>query len=183
MLGRLYENQDCSAARTLEVVGERWSLLILRDAMFRRSARFSEFERSLAVAPNILAKRLTGFVEAGIMEARDGGEYHLTEKGLDLKPVIIALTAWGDKWIGPGPIVYVHEGCGGEIGQNLRCAACGREPGLADIVGRLSEAPRPLGRMSGAATAETRARSRKPGSRRAKVGFVTPRGALSPDRP
>src|SRR5436853_4785015 len=104
MLGHLYENQDCSAARTLELVGERWSLLILRDAMFRRYTRFSQFERSLEVAPNILAKRLGSLVEAGIFEARPEREYRLTEKGLDLKPVIIALTAWGDKWVGPGPI-------------------------------------------------------------------------------
>jgi DNA-binding HxlR family transcriptional regulator len=142
MLGHLYEKQDCSAARALEVVGERWSLLILRDAMFRRYTRFSEFARSLEVAPNILAKRLAGFVEAGIMESRQDGEYHLTEKGLDLKPTIIALTAWGDKWIGPGPIVYVHAGCGGGIEQHLLCDTCGREPELADVVVRRSESYR-----------------------------------------
>ena len=68
MLGRLYENQDCSAARTLEVVGERWSLLILRDAMFGGFTRFSQFQKSLGIATNILAKRLEGFVAAGLME-------------------------------------------------------------------------------------------------------------------
>lgn len=143
MLGHLYEKQDCSAARTLELVGERWSLLILRDAMFRRYTRFSEFARSLEVAPNILAKRLAGFVEAGIMQAGEDGEYRLTEKGMDLKPVIIALTAWGDKWIGPGPIVYVHAACGGSVGQHLRCDACGDEPDLADVVVRRSGAQPP----------------------------------------
>src|SRR5262245_49827273 len=102
MLGRLYENQDCSAARTLELVGERWSLLILRDAMFRRYTRVSQFQKSLGVATNILTKRLEGFVASGLMELRqpgaDGeqGEYLLTQKGLELKPIIIALTEWGD---------------------------------------------------------------------------------------
>jgi DNA-binding HxlR family transcriptional regulator len=107
MLGHLYEKQDCSAARTLELVGERWSLLILRDAMFRGHTRFSEFARTLEAAPNILTKRLNGFVEAGLMQLDPDGRYLLTRKGLELKPVIVALTVWGDKWVGPGPVVYV----------------------------------------------------------------------------
>ena len=131
MLGRLYENQECSAARALELVGERWSLLILRDALFRGYVRFTDFQRSLGVAPNILAKRLEGLVEAGIMEARpsasnaDHREYFLTQKGLDFKPVVIALTAWGDKWIEPGPAVFEHSGCGGVVEQKLQCTICG----------------------------------------------------------
>ena len=64
MLGRLYENQECSATRTLELVGERWSLLILRDAMFRNFTRFSQFQKSLGIATNVLTRRLEGFVEA-----------------------------------------------------------------------------------------------------------------------
>ena len=86
MLGHLYENQDCSAARTLELVGERWSLLILRDAMFRRSTRFSEFQKSLGIATNILTRRLDRFVDVGLMKRRqssagDHVEYLLTQKG------------------------------------------------------------------------------------------------------
>jgi DNA-binding HxlR family transcriptional regulator len=142
MLGRFYEGEDCSAARALELVGERWSLLILRDAMFRGFSRFSEFERSLDIAPNILAKRLHVFVEAGIMESRPSGEYRLTAKGLDLKPVVIALTAWGDKWVGPGPVVFTHEGCGGRVEQGLRCGSCASTPELADVVARPSDARR-----------------------------------------
>jgi DNA-binding HxlR family transcriptional regulator len=68
MLGRLYEGQDCSAARALELVGERWSLLILRDAMFRGYTRYGQFQKSLGIASNILAKRLEDFVAAGIMQ-------------------------------------------------------------------------------------------------------------------
>jgi DNA-binding HxlR family transcriptional regulator len=121
MLGRLYENQDCSAARTLELVGERWSLLILRDAMFRNSTRFVQFQKSLGLATNILAKRLEGFVAAGLMERRqlepgEQPEYLLTRKGMELKPVIIALTEWGDKWLKPGPIVYT----GGLDGRRVK---------------------------------------------------------------
>src|SRR5215469_14866854 len=95
VLGRFYERQECSVARALEEIGERWSLLILRDAVFRGATRFSDFQRVLGIAPNILATRLEGFVSAGIMERASGGgeqfEYRLTMKGEELKPVIIAL--------------------------------------------------------------------------------------------
>ena len=109
MLGRTYENENCSAARALEVVGERWSLLIVRDAMLRGTTKFSEFQRNLGLAPNILASRLDAFVQVGLMRARrysehpDHREYVLTRKGLDLQPLIIALTAWGDRWAAGSP--------------------------------------------------------------------------------
>ncbi|GAA2805432.1 helix-turn-helix domain-containing protein [Kitasatospora paracochleata] len=135
MLGRTYERENCSAARTLEVVGERWSLLILRDAMFAGSTRFTEFQRGLGVAPNILSSRLERFVEAGLMSTRPIGgeqathEYILTEKGLDLQPVLVALTVWGDRWAAPQgpPILYRHEGCGGALRQLSICEDCGAE--------------------------------------------------------
>jgi len=73
MLGRRYEGENCSAARTLELVGERWSLLIVRNAMFAGMTRFTEFQRSLGVAPNILTKRLAEFVEAGLFELQGPG--------------------------------------------------------------------------------------------------------------
>lgn len=132
MLGRTYENQTCSAARALEVVGERWSLLIVRDAMFGGITKFSDFQRNLGIAPNILANRLDGFVAAGLMEARRYSdqyrhhEYVLTNKGMDLQPVIIALTAWGDRWAAPDgpPIIYRHEDCGARVDLQLRCESC-----------------------------------------------------------
>ena len=108
VLGRLYESQNCSAARALELVGERWSLLILRDAMFGGCTRFSDFQKSLGIATNVLAKRLEDFVAAGLMQHRepqargDQAEYVLTQKGMELKPVIIALAAWGDRWVPAG---------------------------------------------------------------------------------
>jgi DNA-binding HxlR family transcriptional regulator len=130
MLGRTYDKQVCSAARALEIAGERWSLLILRNAMFAGMTRFTEFQKSLEIAPNILATRLEHFVQAGLMttSAEAGGHqtYHLTKKGLDFKPVIIALTEWGDRWAAPdgAPIVYEHEGCGGRVSHELYCKEC-----------------------------------------------------------
>lgn len=141
MLGRTYDREHCSAARALEIVGERWSLLILRDAMFAGSTRFTEFQRSLGIAPNVLSSRLDRFVAAGLMRLRPGPddqathEYVLTEKGLDLQAVIIALTEWGDRWAAPQgpPIIYQHEGCGGRVRQHLSCQDCGAAVAPADV--------------------------------------------------
>ncbi|MEO8550260.1 MAG: helix-turn-helix domain-containing protein [Kofleriaceae bacterium] len=135
MLGHLYERQNCSAARALELVGERWSLLILRDAMFRGSTRFSQFQESLGIASNVLAKRLESFVDAGLMTRSHGAEhpdYTLTKKGLDLKQVIIALTEWGDRWITPGPVIF----CAGPDGQRvtLELRSASEEKVAADSV-------------------------------------------------
>jgi DNA-binding HxlR family transcriptional regulator len=136
MLGRTYEQENCSAARALELVGERWSLLIIRNAVFAGMTRFSDFERRLGVAPNILAKRLDGFVADGLMERRDGREYVLTAKGRELGTVIVALTEWGDRWAAPQgpPVLYEHEGCGGPVHVHVRCDDCGQEPAAADVV-------------------------------------------------
>ena len=140
MLGRLYENQDCSAARTLELVGERWSLLILRDAMFGGFTRFSQFQKSLGIATNVLAKRLEGFVAAGLMEQPGSdsaqAEYVLSEKGLELKPAIIALTEWGDKWLQPGPVVFESETDGQRVGLQLRRTDDDGRVKVADVVAR-----------------------------------------------
>src|SRR3954451_5072343 len=114
MLGKTYEDQVCSIARALEVVGERWSLLIIRNALFAGSTRYSDFQRSLGIATNILKSRLDGFVDAGIMrrhrysEQPELYEYLLTEKGRDPPPAPIALPEWGDRWPAPAgpPILY-----------------------------------------------------------------------------
>jgi DNA-binding HxlR family transcriptional regulator len=137
VLGRFYENQQCSAARALGLVGERWSLLILRDAMFRGFTRFSQFQKSLGVATNVLAKRLEGFVAAGLMERQPSGdqaEYVLTEKGLELKPVLVALAQWGDKWLGPGPVVFRTESDGQPVALDLRRCADGTPVAVADVI-------------------------------------------------
>ncbi len=137
MLGKTYDSQVCSAARALEFVGERWSLLIIRDALFAGASRFGEFAR-LGIATNILANRLDGFVAAGLMErgGSDQLEYVLTEAGRELAPVVIALTAWGDRWAAPAgpPILYTHSACGDSVSQQVSCASCGEVHDPSDIV-------------------------------------------------
>ena len=146
MLGRLYENQDCAMSRALEVVGERWSLLILRDALFRGMTRFSEFQRSLGLAPNILSARLSGFCQSGLMEVdaaagSDQPRYRVTDKARDLAVVIVALTAWGDRWAAPEgpPVAFVHRGCDGLLQFKPVCGDCGNDVPPEELEAR----PRP----------------------------------------
>ena len=136
MLGRMYENQNCSTSRALEVVGERWSMLILRDAMFAGFTRFSQFQKSLGVATNILAKRLEDFVAAGLMEHRPGepAEYVLTRKGLELLPAVVALAEWGDKWVRPGPVFFADRADSQPVRIELRRADTGERIDVADVV-------------------------------------------------
>lgn len=144
MLGRMYERENCSAARALEVVGERWSLLIIRNAAFAGMTRFSEFERRLGIAPNILAKRLADFVAEGLMEidgtdaGSRGRSYRLTPKGRELGQVVMALTAWGDRWVSPEgpPVRYEHQGCGGTSTVATTCTDCQRHPDIGEIAAR-----------------------------------------------
>jgi DNA-binding HxlR family transcriptional regulator len=140
MLGRTYDGQVCSAARALEVIGERWSLLILRDALYAGATRFADFER-LGIATNVLAKRLDSLVEFGILRRQsskdrpDRGGYVVTEKGLDLAPAIIALSQWGDRWAAPDgpPILYRHISCEAAITQQTTCSHCGKVDDLTQI--------------------------------------------------
>lgn len=142
MLRHDYEGQHCSIAASLEVIGERWSLLIIRDILLGRR-RFSEIQESLGVARNVLSTRLRRLTEAGLIEARQYQEkparyeYFLTEKGLDLWPVLVALIQWGDRHFprsdGP-PIVIVHRDCGGEIDDHRICTRCGKPLGVRDAV-------------------------------------------------
>lgn len=126
MLGKTYDDEVCSMARALELVGERWSLLIVRDALFAGSTRFKDFQRGLGVATNVLTARLDAFVDAGIM-AKVDQDYGLTAKGRALAPAIVALSQWGDEWAAPGepPILYRHAECGGAVAHQVVCEACG----------------------------------------------------------
>jgi DNA-binding HxlR family transcriptional regulator len=141
MLGRTYESEVCSIARALEVVGERWSVLIVRNALFAGSTRYNDFQRSLGIASNILTTRLDGFVDAGIMERHRYSEqpelyeYLLTDKGRDLAPALIALTEWGDRWAAPDgpPIRYSHSVCGSEVSHEVVCVTCGRVEDPAEV--------------------------------------------------
>lgn len=131
----------CSVARTLSVVGDRWTLLILRDA-FVGVRRFDAFQKSLGLTRHLLADRLKKLVEHGILERRryqerpERHEYRLTDKGIDLYPVLIAIVGWGDRWMagdeGP-PLVYRHRGCGRVARPELHCPACGDPVGARDI--------------------------------------------------
>jgi DNA-binding HxlR family transcriptional regulator len=128
-----YPGQVCSIAKALEVVGERWSLLIVRDVMNRRR-RFDDLQKGLGIARNTLASRLQRLVDEDILERRayqrnpERHEYFLTEKGLDLWPALVALQAWGDRHSptpdGP-PAVIVHKRCGGRVSDRGICEDCG----------------------------------------------------------
>jgi DNA-binding HxlR family transcriptional regulator len=128
-LGKTYKNQACAIARTLEIVGERWALLIVRDAMHGLT-RFHEFQRSLGIATNVLSTRLQKLVDAGIFAQPEGrrGGYHLTAKGLDLLPVILSILRWGDTYE-QGPdgkeVLVMHESRGHEAVPVLCCERCG----------------------------------------------------------
>ena len=97
-----YEHMNCSVAQSLNILGERWALLIIRDAMLG-AKRFVQFERSLGISRNVLTARLNMLVEEGLMEKRQAvetkhPEYVLTQAGRDLEPVLLAITHWGDKY-------------------------------------------------------------------------------------
>jgi DNA-binding HxlR family transcriptional regulator len=113
-------------ARTLELIGERWTMLIIRDARLRGTKRFGEFQKSLGVATNILAKRLDHLVEHGLMSLDPaGGEYRLTESGHDLLVVAIAATEWGERWVEKGPIDFVDGSTGHPVTAALIDAVSG----------------------------------------------------------
>jgi DNA-binding HxlR family transcriptional regulator len=157
MLPREYTGQNCSVARSLEVVGERWTLLILRDA-FMWFTRFEQFEQRLKLAPNILTKRLRALTEAGVMERRryqerpERHEYVLTPSGRELFPVIMGLMSWGDAHLAPrgAPAVVHHTGCGGVLDAHSVCDRCGAPVGADQIEwhygpgSRRPPGPRPL---------------------------------------
>jgi DNA-binding HxlR family transcriptional regulator len=127
MLGKTYDTQVCSIARSLELVGERWSLLIIRDALFARVTRFGDFQHNLGIATNVLTTRLDAFVGSGIMRREGSVDYVLTDKGRALATALIALTEWGDDWAAPGPppILYRHTTCGQPVTTEVTCAQCG----------------------------------------------------------
>jgi DNA-binding HxlR family transcriptional regulator len=141
MLGSDYKGQNCSVARTLELVGERWTILVLRDVFLGRR-RFDQIQQSLGVARNVLAARLDRLVGEGILEKVPyqerpvRHEYRLTAKGVDLWPVTVELLRWGDRYTAPDagpPIVLRHKGCGGELGERRVCMRCGESLQASDV--------------------------------------------------
>ena len=128
-----FADMHCSIAQSLEVVGEWWTLLILRDA-FLGVRRFEDFVERLGISRNVLTIRLDSLVAAGILERRpyDEGrgryDYLLTDKGRALWPVMTALRQWGDQWIygdGNEPLLIEHRSCGSVTTAQMTCSACG----------------------------------------------------------
>ena len=139
--GEWLENDRCSIARSLEVVGERWALLVLRE-VFIGIRRFDQMQQHLGIARNILADRLRTLVAHGILEQRlyqerpPRYEYRLTEKGIDLYPALMMLMAWGDKHLSGrrGPALALeHKGCGHATTLTVACSECGERVTARDI--------------------------------------------------
>ena len=137
-----YDSDTCSIARSLEVLGDRWTLLLMRD-LINGVHRFEELRSHLGVSRDVLSRRLAALVAAGVVERRayrDEGErgrtsYHLTAAGRELQPVLVSLMAWGDRHLsaadGP-PAVLEHVGCGGAVTTTLTCDR-GHEAPTSDV--------------------------------------------------
>lgn len=130
-----FKGMDCSIAQTLEIVGEWWTLLIVRDA-FLGVRRFDVFQARLGIARNVLTNRLDRLVEHGVLmrvpyqDRPVRHEYRLTDKGQDLFHLLTAMRQWGDKWAVPAggpPLQLVHDGCGQLADAVPVCSACGEQ--------------------------------------------------------
>ncbi|WNG89716.1 helix-turn-helix domain-containing protein [Mycobacterium sp. ITM-2016-00317] len=133
--------EPCSILRPLALLGDRWTLVVLRQS-FAGVRRFEDFQAGLGLSRAVLAERLQRLVDAGVLQRhayrddrRTRQEYRLTDKGRDLYPVLMALRAWGDKYLAPdGPFVeYRHRGCGGHTHTRLLCDTCGDEITAAEV--------------------------------------------------
>jgi DNA-binding HxlR family transcriptional regulator len=145
-LPREYTAESCPIARSLEIVGERWTLLIVRDA-FYGVRRFSDFRAHLSIPKAVLSERLSLLVSEGVLTRTAGGrEYELTPKGVRLWPTIWSLLSWGnDNYVEqPHRRTYRHADCGGTIGPDRVCSACGLVPDVADLVTHPPRRPRDM---------------------------------------
>jgi DNA-binding HxlR family transcriptional regulator len=133
--------QRCSIARPAALLGDRWTLVILRQA-FNGIKRFEDFQETLGISRSLLSERLGRLVEAGVLRrepykdsVRTRDRYRLTEMGLDLYPVLMALRQWGDRYLANedySPVDIRHRDCGGEPTVELRCSKCGEEVSARD---------------------------------------------------
>jgi DNA-binding HxlR family transcriptional regulator len=137
-----YDGQNCGLARALELVGERWTLLILRDLLFG-VRRFSDLQARLDIPRAVLSARLNSLVENGLVERRPYSsgrdELHPTAKAEELWPALHALMSWGDRHapaLGGPRRLFSHADCGTELAPTGRCPACERDPGPAEVVTR-----------------------------------------------
>jgi DNA-binding HxlR family transcriptional regulator len=135
-----FDHMNCSIARTLDVIGDSWTPLIMRDVAFGIT-RFDAIQRDLGISRKVLSERLAALVEQGVLErvayqdkpARY--DYYATDKGADLASVLLAMQAWGDRWFfgERGPIQFRHETCGAVVSPVQACASCGERLHVADI--------------------------------------------------
>ena len=136
-----FADMVCSIARTLDVVGDQWSPLILRD-VFVGISRFDQIQQDLGISRKVLTERLKWLVDQGVMERRAYSsrppryEYALTVKGLELCDILLVMVRWGDKWTageaGP-PVLYRHHACGEISHVELTCAHCGKPMHANDV--------------------------------------------------
>jgi DNA-binding HxlR family transcriptional regulator len=144
-----FANMSCSIARSLDVIGERWTPLILRD-LFVGMSRFEDIRCDLGIASNVLAARLDTLERHGVVgrypyqTAPVRHEYRLTVKGLDLYPVVVTLLAWGDKWLSDAPpVLLVHRDCGRATSAKTVCANCGGELNAANATAAVGPGAEP----------------------------------------
>jgi DNA-binding HxlR family transcriptional regulator len=139
MLGNTYPLQECALARSLEVVGERWTLLIVRDALYGIE-RFGDFQARLDIPKAVLSARLTSLVDDGIMERLPDPShagrhlYRLTAAGRDLWPVVHAMLVWGDHHREPNIRTFTHADCGTRLDDHAFCPQCRLTPPPQDVV-------------------------------------------------
>jgi len=138
----------CTLARAAEIVGDAWTQVILRE-LFLGARRFDDIQRATGASPHLLSQRLKRLEAEGVVARRAYSarpprrDYRLTERGLDLWPVIVALKTWGDRWLGDGappPVSLTHIACGRPTAPRLTCSECGERLGARDCRADLSEA-------------------------------------------
>ncbi len=135
-----FGEMHCSMARALDVIGDPWTPLVLRD-VYLGLVRFDHIATDLGISRNLLTQRLAHLVDRGVLARRryqdrpERYEYTLTESGRELVPVLMALTAWGDRWVGPeqGPPLRFRHACGQIIVPTVSCPACGEEISATDV--------------------------------------------------
>ena len=147
-----FAEMHCSVAQCLEVVGEWWSMLIVRDA-FLGVTRFDQFQERLGISRNILKQRLDNLTDHGVLEKVPYSdhpprhEYRLTAKGQDLWPIVTTMRQWGDKYAAPDgpPVQLVHEGCGTVFHAEMTCSNCGERVPAREV--RVVPGPGDLDRL------------------------------------
>lgn len=134
--------------RAVELVGDRWALLIIYHALFHGTTRFGDFHRDLRIPTNVLTRRLQALVQAGMLERADAPrghslhEYRLTEQGESLWPVLAALHTWGEEWLSQPdelPVGLAHRDCGGNLMVGPTCPTCGTDVKADDLSPTLDE--------------------------------------------